>query len=291
MTEIVSACLLCGHPTNSPFDQREFHGIQVNNRICRNCGLVFQSPRMTAIELDKFYQAKYRSMYQGDEGPSMKDINVQTERAVSLSSFIEGHFNDLNSHLDIGSSTGELLLGFQKAFDIQSIGVEPGEAYRRYAQNRGLEIFSSLESLRIANSSRFDLITMAHVLEHLPDPVTYLADLRENYLAHQGRLLLEVPNLYAHDSFEVAHLIAFSPHTLKQVVQRSGFEIAAMKIHGLPRSIALPLYITLLARPASEPVFDPIHIERRVSLKRRVGMFRRRVISRLSPKHAWIPGS
>jgi len=291
MSEFVQICTLCGSPENARFDQREFHGHQVINLICRNCGLVFQSPRMTMAELDQFYQAEYRSMYQGDEGPSLKDINVQMARTISLVSFVDGHINHLNDHLDIGSSTGELLLGFQKAFGTQPFGVEPGGSYRRYAQDQGMEVFPSLDALQQANGSRFDLITMAHVMEHLPDPVAYLIDLREEYLAPGGWLLLEVPNLYAHDSFEVAHLFAFSAHTLKQLVQRAGFEVVALKKHGLPRSLVLPLYITLLARPTSVEKQGPIRLERGVTLKRRLGMFRRRVLSRLFPKRAWIPGS
>jgi hypothetical protein len=291
MSEVVKVCPLCGSPENARFDQREFRGHQVANRLCRSCGLVFQSPRMTAAELDQFYKAEYRSMYQGDEGPSLKDINVQMARTISLVSFVEGHINHLNNHLDIGASTGELLLGFKKAFSTQPFGVEPGESYRSYAQDQGMEVFPSLDALQQTNGSRFDLITMAHVLEHLPDPVAYLITLRENFFSTQGWLLLEVPNLYAHDSFEVAHLFAFSAHTLKQVVQRAGFEVVALKKHGLPRSLILPLYLTLLARPASVERPVPLLQERSVSLKRRLGMVRRRVVSRLFPKRAWIPGS
>jgi SAM-dependent methyltransferase len=291
MSEIVQVCPLCDSFESALFDQREFHGHQVTNRICRNCGLVFQSPRMTAAELDQFYEADYRSMYQGDEGPSLKDINVQMARTISLSSFVKGHINNLHGHLDIGSSTGELLLGFQKSFSTQPFGVEPGESYRRYAQDQGLEVFASLDALQNAKESRFDLITMAHVLEHLPDPVAYLIKLREIFLAPKGWLLLEVPNLYAHDSFEVAHLFAFSAHTLKQTVQRAGFGVVALEKHGLPRSLALPLYLTMLARPALVKKLVPLRLERGVSLKRRLGMSRRRVLSLLFPRRAWIPES
>ena len=288
MSEVVPVCPLCGHPKNSLFDQRGFRGHDVTNRLCRNCGLVFQSPRMTATELDQFYEAEYRRTYQGDEGPSKKDLNTQRARAAALLAFMNGQVQKIGRHLDIGSSTGELLQAFQKAFGSQLVGVEPGESYRRHSQTQGLKIFLSLEDLKRSNVERFNLITMAHVLEHLPDPVTYLGNLREEILTPDGWLLLEVPNLYAHDSFEVAHLFAFSAHTLREIVRQAGFEVVVLKRHGAPRSHILPLYLSLLARPASRKQPIPLRPERMVSLKRRLGMFRRRLLSRIFPQQAWL---
>jgi len=79
-----------------------------------------------------------------------------------------------------------------------------------------LTVYPSLDDLGQADGGRFDLVSMAHVLEHIPNPVEYLSDLRERYLTPDGWLLIEVPNLYAHDSFEIAHSIAFSSHTLRE---------------------------------------------------------------------------
>jgi hypothetical protein len=129
---------------------------------------------------------------------------------------------------------------------------------------------------------------MSHVLEHLPDLVGFLTHLRESVLTLSGWLLLEVPNLYAHDSFEVAHLYAFSPHTLGEVLRRSGFEFVKFEKHGRPNSALLPLYITVLYRPAARPEPRPVRPERGVALKRRLGMLRRRILSRLFPHRAWL---
>ena len=81
MTEIVAHCPLCGASSSAPFDQREFRGQLVTNVICRRCGLVYQSPRMTEAESQAFYEAEYRLLYQGQEGPNPKDLAVQTDRA------------------------------------------------------------------------------------------------------------------------------------------------------------------------------------------------------------------
>ena len=77
MPENITHCPLCKHENSQLFDQRQFRGQPVQNRLCANCGLVFQSPRMTAAELDEFYAHEYRQVYQGEEGPTEKDLFVQ----------------------------------------------------------------------------------------------------------------------------------------------------------------------------------------------------------------------
>jgi 2-polyprenyl-3-methyl-5-hydroxy-6-metoxy-1,4-benzoquinol methylase len=307
MPEDVSHCPLCGGTESRLFDRREFRKQPVINRICSACGLVFQSPRLAESELEGFYENEYRRIYQGEEGPTTGDLAVQEKRASGLLAFVQaqGLFRPesaekpvLNSaglaarHLDIGCSSGLLLKRFEAALGTRPVGVEPGTAYREHARQQGLTVYASLHDLYEAQERPFDLVSLIHVLEHLPDPAVHLVQLRETILAANGILLLEVPNLYAHDSFEVAHLVSYSPHTLSQVVQRAGFEILSLRRHGWPRSRLLPLYITLIARPALlHSPHRTFHLrpERGVAVKRRLGMFRRRVIQKLFPGQAWLP--
>jgi hypothetical protein len=135
----------------------------------------------------------------------------------------------------------------------------------------------------------FDLISMAHVLEHIPNPVGYLSGVQQKFLGENGYLLLEVPNLYSHDSFEVAHLSSFSPHTLVETLKAAGFLVLSMKKHGAPRSKLLPLYITVLAQKNNAAIQPDIKPEAWVRQKRTVGMFKRRILQRLLPGMAWQP--
>jgi hypothetical protein len=147
-------------------------------------------------------------------------------------------------------------------------------------------VYAAIEDLPAERQDRCDLISLAHVLEHLSNPVGYLTYLREKHLTAAGWLLLEVPNLYCHDSFEIAHLVSFSAHTLRQTVQKACFEVVKLEAHGRPRSELLPLYLTVLARPGqSTGVIRP---EKSVARKRQLGMFRRRVLQKLFPKKAWL---
>jgi SAM-dependent methyltransferase len=292
---IVQYCPLCGSMQSDLFDQRLFRGEQVTNRICTTCGLVFQSPRMADEQLAAFYKQEYRQLYQGDQEPSAKDLAMQRQRAEALFAFTQANKTIFTHHLDIGCSAGVLLKRFQEGFNSQPTGIEPGNAYRLYAQRQGLRVYAALDMLESATITKFDLISMIHVLEHLPDPVTYLAHLRQQFLSPSGWLLVEVPHLYAHDCFEVAHLVSFSSHTLRQTLEKAGYTIHTLQEHGKPRSILIPLYITILARPfdpesdtADEDAYKLIP-ERGVKGKRQFGMLRRRILERIFPRQAWLP--
>jgi SAM-dependent methyltransferase len=288
MPEDVRTCALCGSDRSAPFDHRSFRGRKVTNRICLDCGLVYQSPRMTEAEAAAFYADEYRLLQEGSSDPTARNMTVQNARASSLHDFIQPVLPAISRHLDIGCSMGILLRHFQGAYHNQAVGVEPGEAHRIHACKEGLTVYATLEDLEKAGEARFDLVSMSHVLEHLPDPVGYLTHLRERVLTPAGWLLLEVPNLYAHDSFEVAHLVAFSLHTLREVLHKSGFDIVRFEKHGRPNSALLPLFLTVLCRPPRQPGTRPIRPERGVALKRRVGMLWRRILARLFPQRAWI---
>jgi len=268
---------------------RLFRDHQVVNQLCEDCGLVFQSPRMTPSELDDFYASEYRQVYQGEEGPTKKDLFVQNGRADLLQKLLFDQNISPSRYLDIGCSSGILLRRFRDHFGCDVFGIEPGDAYRNFALKQGLTVYADITDMEVTEESKFDLISMAHVLEHLPDPVGYLSDLRNDNLTPSGWLLIEVPNLYSHDSFEIAHMTSFSAKTLEQVLKKAGFQIVELKKHGHPRSKILPLYLTVIAKPVqSLSVRYQVLPERNVALKRRLGILWRRFLQKLFPKKAWV---
>jgi len=288
MPEKIKCCPLCQSENHSLFEKTNFRGHSIFNRKCETCGFVFQSPRMNSLELEAFYAREYRQAYQGDEGPNRKDLLIQNGRAAGLFAFVKDFVPKVSRHLDIGCSAGILLEVFRDHYSSQPVGVEPGDSYREHAKSLGLTVYEDIEPLVREDGEPFDLISMAHVLEHIPDPAAYLTEIRQNLLTPGGYLLVEVPNWYAHDSFETAHMSSFSIHTLGQTLKKSGFSILESMKHGMPRSKLLPLYLTILARPdtvATESIVVP---EKLVRAKRNYGMFYRRIIQKVFPKQAWV---
>jgi 2-polyprenyl-3-methyl-5-hydroxy-6-metoxy-1,4-benzoquinol methylase len=283
-------CLLCGSQQNKVFAEVESFGFPLVYYQCENCGLIYQSPQSSQAADPDFYAETYRKIYQSTDEPTSKDLWVQEQRALALVKILQTALdNPPQRALDIGASTGILLESIRNAFGSDVVGVEPGDAYRRHAQTRGIEMYATLDEILENNLPQFDLISMIHVLEHLPDPISTLSTIRKNLLKESGVLLLEVPNFYAHDSYELAHLVCYTPHSLQTVLRQAGYHVFFFLRHGFPRSSFLNLYLTLLAQPLPDEARQPaISPDRLVGLKREAGMLYRRLIQKLFPHKAWL---
>ena len=282
-------CLLCKSDKQSTFAKVASFGYPLVYYQCENCGFIYQSLEESQAADPEFYRETYRKIYQAIEEPTEKDLWVQKKRADHLVEVTQNQLNEFPKRvLDIGASTGTLLNQMHQAFTSEIIGVEPGDAYRTYAQSVGIEMFPSLDSLIESNSEKFDLISMSHVLEHLPDPVNELRKIKTELLENHGHLLIEVPNFYAHDSYELAHLSCFTPHTLIEMLGQAGFKVVFIKKHGVPRSEKLNLYITVLGEPLTTGK-SQIKKDHFVGAKREISMLYRRLMQKLFPHKAWLP--
>jgi 2-polyprenyl-3-methyl-5-hydroxy-6-metoxy-1,4-benzoquinol methylase len=287
-------CLLCGSKKYKAFEQTHSFGFPLSYYQCARCGLVFQSLEDAQAADPDFYAEIYRKIYQGNPEPTAKDLYIQKNRSEFLIHFLQRQKVYPARILDVGASSGMLLSAFRQAFSAQTAGVEPGDAYRAHAEAQGLDMHPSLESLAAAGEGPYDLVSLIHVIEHLPDPVRTLMMIREELLTEGGYLLVEAPNFYAHDSYELAHLACFTAHTLGEALRQAGYRVIKLKRHGEPRSDLLKLYLTALAVPTQGKNKDIApRLERLVGFKRSLGMLTRRLVQKLFPHKAWrpLPGS
>src|SRR5699024_9602726 len=73
--------------------------------------------------------------------------------------------SDRNKLLDFGAGTGDFLqVAINNSWEVH--GVEPNFQARELAKKKGLELFSSLDKIK---NKQFDVITLWHVLEHVPN--------------------------------------------------------------------------------------------------------------------------
>ncbi len=289
MSVEVRACPLCAGDRQAFFEEHEDAGRKIHYLLCKTCGFVYQSPRLSDGELVEFYASGYRETVQGSEEPTEKDLRVQAGRARNLRAFCDSRLPAVSRHLDVGSSSGALLREFARAYRCMSIGIEPGGAYRGISRAQGLPVYAELEELGEGNRHTFDLVSLIHVLEHVPDPVRYLAEIRETWMAPGGWLLVETPNLFGHRSAELAHLAIFSPRTLRQTLELAGFDVVKSTTHGQPRSPVLRLYISVLARPSAGTARQarPRFSSAGVRLRRRWALWWLDTLTRRLPNWAW----
>ena len=284
-------CPLCGARQARVLEKVSSFGFSVPYFHCKACGFVFQDAAASKAADPAFYAETYRKLYQATEDPTPKDLRQQSLRAEDQVRFLRSCSVDtLGRVLDIGASSGRMLLALRAAYQAEAVGVEPGNAYRALAEAQGLQMFPSLESLLESQPQPFDLVSLMHVLEHFDDPLGSLRQIREKLLSPRGWLLLEVPNFYAHNSYELAHLSCFTPASLKEMLRKAGYRVVNLRKHGYPRSELFPLFLNVLAVPLENPP-EPAEtrVERCVPIRRKLAMLWRRALSRLFPRRAWLP--
>lgn len=100
------------------------------------------------------------------------------------------------SVLDVGSGAGFFMFVLQKK-GIRIEGIEPNEEYASFASKTlELEKVKTGFLLEMEAAQQYDIITINHVFEHLPNPKEAMLHLYK-LIKPGGRLLLEVPNIEA----------------------------------------------------------------------------------------------
>lgn len=97
--------------------------------------------------------------------------------------------------LDIGAGTGDFLL-VAKNNGWNVIGVEPNEKAKTIAKSKGVSFVEQTSELE---NHSFDVITMWHVLEHVPDLDKQIKELKR-ILKPSGTLIVAVPNFKSFDA-------------------------------------------------------------------------------------------
>ena len=149
--------------------------------------------------------------------------------------------------LDIGSGRGWMLYFLKKYFKYNvAVGTQISEnAYRFSRDKLGLEIYNKdLLDLEL-NSAKFDIITLWHVLEHVPAPEAYIQRISE-LLENDGLILIEVPNFNSWSrilskkrwlAMDPAHHVTFfTPDSLGDLLEKYNFKIKKINTFSLEYS-------------------------------------------------------
>lgn len=231
-------CLVCN---NSNF-QKVFIANDCYDYVrCNNCEMVQMEPIPNSSMLDELYNSEEISYNaSGSEFSNIvKPIGI-IDRIYILKSIQTG------KHLDIGSGVGGFLKTMSSNFD--SEGLEVNKIHSSIGINNGLKIHNMYSS-QFAPTSKYDIITMLQVIEHLPDPKSVILDVKR-LLKPGGLFYVACPN-FESISFKLfgekhrhvstfGHLNLFSPKTLSEVICQEGFELleaetynADVKLHDL----------------------------------------------------------
>jgi len=198
------ACPICG---SAEFSIYERFGSELQSTYvrCRNCTLVYQSPRPKYDQ--HFIDSAYASYYQFSEN---LDLNDQTSVQHSSVNMFQEEVQNLLKYdkrrtnvLDIGSAMGTFLFA-AKPYYKKAIGLDVSEQMARFAErSTGATIYIQ-QFNDFSYPEKFSLIHMSHVIEHVPNPVEWLNQAK-SMLEDDGVLVINVPNKYSL-AFRLQHL-------------------------------------------------------------------------------------
>jgi 2-polyprenyl-3-methyl-5-hydroxy-6-metoxy-1,4-benzoquinol methylase len=254
-------CPNCGGSRFTSLATNDRYRMGLTTVGCEGCGLVMTNPRPSPARMEKFYAEEYRRYYTGFKQPSAEYIAKfrRAERARHHVDFLQaaGLLRPGMQVLDIGCAEGSLLKAIRdRVPDARLYGVEPNPDFAAFARTHAkLEGgWRKLEDLLAdPDAPQFDLVTIVHVFEHVPNPPAFLASIRQ-VLAADGAIYIDVPDIAAYrdlDMLHVAHLFHFSRVTLSDAAHRADLAVTVLAQHTPP---AHPISIRTVLRAGGADV-------------------------------------
>ncbi len=208
------------------------------------------SPRPNDDDLAKYYESDTYISHT-DSKKSLFDHLYQLVRNYTLNKklkLINSFEHQERSILDIGAGTGDFLVSCQQD-GWKVTGVEPNENAKNIAQEKlGKTLNSEFSSL---THHKFDVITMWHVLEHMPD-INDTIETLKNLLKPDGTLVVAVPNHKSYDAgyygkFWAAYDVPRHLWHFSQAAIRNLFALKAMHVTRILPMKFDAYYVSLLS--------------------------------------------
>jgi 2-polyprenyl-3-methyl-5-hydroxy-6-metoxy-1,4-benzoquinol methylase len=197
-------------------------------RRCSECGLVFNSPRLSRERLSDLYRRNYY-FFSRPAGMEFERIGGAYLRTVAhLPQATPGAL------LELGSAKG-YMLALLAGRGWRVTGVEIAEAAAQFSRRHfGVEVFTgTLEEFRRTDDRRFDVVLAQDVLEHVSEPGLFL---RSAYdcLRPGGWLIVDTPNVGGANvglvgekwrGFNPFHIYLFDRRSLTRALNHAGFTV------------------------------------------------------------------
>ena len=255
-------CNLCGSSEQNPLWTGHDWAYGFPGRFtmveCAECGLVYLNPRPAAEEIGAFYPTDYEPFVRTAGARSSWAALIQRlklrSRVRTVTRLAEG-----GQLLDLGCGSGGFLLEMQRLPGWRVQGIEVNHKMAEFDREQlGLDVRAgTLEEAQLPAAS-LDVVTMWDVLEHLPDPLATLQEIRR-ILKPSGLLISSSPNAASLDARIFGrywigldfprHLYVFSPATVFALLRKAGLEPEQhFCFYGRYTTFALSLSLWLNAR-------------------------------------------
>ena len=219
-------CPSCGSEAHTKlFEKRGYTIVR-----CDECSLVFSNPQVIAdVVLDEYREGGSNDLWV-DVLTSPRQLELDRAKFTEILDELEPYRRG-GSLLDVGTSIG-LFLHQAAERGWRGLGTEFGRRALAYARDElGVEaVDTPIEEL----DGEYDVVSVLSVLEHVNEPRAFLREVRR-LLKPGGATYLIVPNVDSlatrvlHDKAATFdgrnHLLYFSPRTLRDLLEREGFDV------------------------------------------------------------------
>lgn len=198
--------------------------------------LLKTTPTPSLAVLPKYYESEdYISHTDGKRTLFEKVYHVVKRNAIKGKvALITNEQKQKGKLLDIGSGTGDFLVEAKsQSWDV--LGYEPNSEAKKLAINKGVTFTDDIFAL---SENSFDVVTMWHVLEHVPNLQEYISNLKR-IVKPTGTIIIAVPNYKSYDAnyykqfwaaYDVPrHLWHFSKTSIKRLFSDVDMELKKVK--------------------------------------------------------------
>ncbi|MFM8392865.1 MAG: class I SAM-dependent methyltransferase [Acidobacteriota bacterium] len=240
MTQTLINCATCEVSDTQPF--LRMGGLGPRHLVkCRQCGLIYTSPRPTMAKVNQFFTAGYIK----DRRKLERELGSYRSLSLTREAGLVRQLRSGGRILDIGCAGGAFLANFE-AGEWERHGVEPSPLAARAAEKNGIRVYEGLfADAAIDPELRFDVVTCLDVLCFSASPAEDLRRMRQ-LLTPDGYLIIDLPGYLYRVSRNIGplcwlvnrrwsnfldgspHLYLFSPASLRRMLAATGFTIEAI---------------------------------------------------------------
>lgn len=191
-------CNLCEKEFNSENFVNEYEKISVKNPqdykdiftyiFCKNCGVGFLE-NIESVKIKENYNNDYNEYESASENGIFKKI--LDFFYYPRNKFVQDLNIKNNSIFDIGCGNGTFLQSVSSNF-AKVYGSDYNQSALKIAKSKIPSLILMPENIGNVRL-RFDVITLWHVLEHIPNPVEFVSNIKK-MMNKDSTLVLEVPN-------------------------------------------------------------------------------------------------
>lgn len=198
-------------------------------------GFLETSPQPSKDKLPEYYESEDYISHT-DSKRNLFEKVYHVVRSISLKKkldLINSYSSEEKKLLDVGCGTGDFL---QTALENNWVvsGIEPNDQAREIANKKTNNSVFEIDQLLKFEASSFDVITLWHVLEHLPNLEDHIA-IFKTLLKPKGTLIIAVPNYKSYDAkyykefwaaYDVPrHLWHFNRDSITSLVSNFDFDV------------------------------------------------------------------